>query len=89
LLLAPSPNPFSARTEIPFVAPRSGVVRIAVYDPEGRRVATLVDGEVSPGPHVAAWDGRADGGAPAPAGVYLVRMRGFGRDDARRVALAR
>ena len=64
-------------------------MRISVFDPEGRHVVTLLDGGVSAGLHAIAWDGRATDGAKAPAGVYIVRLEGFGRSESRRVALAR
>jgi len=89
LLGAPSPNPFASRTELGFTAPAEGRVRIAVFDAEGRRVALLADGDVRAGLHAVAWDGRDDGGRAMPAGVYLVRLAGFGRSEARRVALTR
>lgn len=67
-------NPFRERTGIAYASPGGGRTRLAVYDALGRRVATLVDRTQGPGRHLAAWDGRDDGGALVPAGVYLVRL---------------
>jgi hypothetical protein len=89
LLGAAHPNPFSRGMHVDFTAPRAGTARVAVYDLEGRTVATLFAGEVSPGVHAASWDGRGPDGNAVPAGVYLVRLAGFGRDETRRVTLAR
>jgi hypothetical protein len=89
LLGTASPNPFVSRTTLSFLAPRAGDVHVAVYDPEGRRIATLFDGEVGAGLHEVAWDGRAGDGRPAAAGVYLIRFSGFGRTEARRIARTR
>jgi hypothetical protein len=42
-------------------------------------VRTLVRGAFAPGHHSAVWDGRAERGALAPAGVYFLRARSGGR----------
>lgn len=75
LLLAPRPNPFTASTAIRYAAPRSERVEIAVFDLLGRRQRTLLDAHVAAGEHEVVWDGRDDAGAPAPAGVYLCRVK--------------
>ena len=64
------PNPFNPSTRIDFALDAAGPVEIAVYDLGGRRVAVLADGEYAAGEHSAIWDGRADDGRPAPAGLY-------------------
>ncbi len=45
------PNPFNPETSIRFALPRTGHVRLAVYDVVGREVAVLVDGVRAPGTH--------------------------------------
>ena len=64
------PNPFSGSTRIDFALPERGFVDVGVYDVAGRRIATLVRGELAAGPHVATWDGLNSSGAPAPRGIY-------------------
>lgn len=86
---AAHPNPFAHDTEISFLAPGHGPMKIAIYDAEGRRIALLFNGDIAAGLHEIRWDGRDDTGARAPAGVYMVRLTGFGRNEARRVALTR
>jgi hypothetical protein len=73
-LLAPHPNPLSARTNIEFVLAEEGAAALAIYDLSGRRRATLLDGIQSAGRHVASWDGRSDLGARLPAGIYFVAL---------------
>jgi len=68
------PNPFGARTDIPYTVPRAGRVRIAVYDVGGRKVADLVDRDEPAGARVVRWDGRDRGGERVAAGVYFYRM---------------
>ncbi|HEU4333220.1 MAG TPA: FlgD immunoglobulin-like domain containing protein, partial [Candidatus Eisenbacteria bacterium] len=81
VLDAPRPNPFSSRTTIRYAAPRAGRAEIVVFDVAGRRVRTLLDAGVAPGPHEVAWDGRDESGRRVGTGVYLcrVRMDGFVR----------
>jgi hypothetical protein len=64
------PNPFGASTRIEFVLARPSPVSLTVYDVAGRRVAELVRGSLSAGPHRVIWDGTTRSGAPAAAGVY-------------------
>ncbi|MEZ4387017.1 MAG: DUF6605 domain-containing protein [Candidatus Krumholzibacteriia bacterium] len=81
------PNPFRSSTVIRYAVPATGTVRLAVYDLRGREVATLVDGTVAPGEHLATWNGRTRQGDRAAAGVYLYRLdlggRSGGADGAR------
>jgi subtilisin family serine protease len=88
-LLAAAPNPFNPRTEVSFALDRAGEARVEVFDPRGRRIAVLHEGALPAGEHRVAWDGRADGGAPVAAGVYLVRLQAGGQRDLLRVALVK
>ena len=74
--LAPNyPNPFNSRTVIPFRLADHGPARMTVFNSLGARVRTLVDGELPPGVHQAAWDGRDEAGEAAATGVYVVELR--------------
>jgi len=71
------PNPFREQTTFRYALPEAAHARLDVFDLQGRRVATLVDGMRAPGtysavfrPAAIAGEGR---GAPAP-GVYFVRF---------------
>lgn len=67
------PNPFTGRTTISFTLPTREHVHVAVYDLLGRRVKTLLDRELPPGPHAVEMD------APGlSAGVYPGLRNGFG-----------
>lgn len=68
------PNPFNPATEISFSLPRSGRASLQVYDLAGRRVRTLVDGEMPAGVFTARWNGRDQAGAPVSSGIYLYRL---------------
>ncbi len=68
------PNPFNASTEFVLDVPKASEVRIEVFDLLGKRVSTLVDGDLETGRHRIVWHGRDDKGRDLPSGVYLYRI---------------
>ncbi len=85
-LAAPSPNPArSGPVAFAFALPRAGVVRLALYDVQGRPRRTLVAGAREAGEHRETWDGRDDRGARLPAGAYFARLELEGRALVRRL----
>ena len=85
-----APNPFNPSVEIAYtVASGAGSVDLAIYDLQGRRVATLFLGGPGPGVHVAEWQGRDEGGRAVPSGVYLVRLATEQRVESRKISLVR
>ena len=90
LVLHPAvPNPFNPSTHIEFDVPWNGRVVLAIHDMRGRRVATLVRGELLAGHHAVQWNGRTDRGARAASGVYLCTLQGPGGETSRRIVLAK
>lgn len=75
-----SPNPSGGNTRLAFALAQGSRVDLRVYDASGRLVRAQRIGQLPPGRHQTAWDGRANGGAPAPAGVYFVTLRAGARD---------
>jgi len=73
-LSAPRPNPSSSATRLEFSLPEAARVDLSVFDASGRRVATLLQGELSAGPRTATWDGRDSYGRPVSAGLYFARL---------------
>jgi hypothetical protein len=69
-----SPNPFVARTRIRFALPAAAAVRLEVFDLQGQRVATLVEGERTAGWHTVEFGRHGRAGAPLPGGVYFYRL---------------
>jgi hypothetical protein len=78
------PNPFATSTTVRYDLARATPVRLAVYDPLGREVTLLIDGEQAGGRHEAILNGRA-----LPSGVYLVRLTAGAFVQTQRVALVR
>jgi len=88
-----APNPFNPRTTFRFSIPEAGVVRLVVYDVNGRWVRTLVDEYVDAGAHSVTWDGTDDVRRAVGSGVYVYRLTWNGgaetRSSVRRCLLLR
>ncbi|HEY2956536.1 MAG TPA: galactose oxidase-like domain-containing protein [Candidatus Eisenbacteria bacterium] len=69
------PNPFNARTTIRFELPVGAMVKLEVFDLQGRRLSVLADRYYAPGYHSVEWDKRSRDGATAQPGVYFYRIR--------------
>ncbi len=89
LALRATPNPAIGPTRVAFDLPREARVSLGVYDLAGRRVRALAEGMRAAGRHEAIWDGRADGGHVALAGVYFVRLSTEGAELRERVVRVR
>jgi photosystem II stability/assembly factor-like uncharacterized protein len=83
------PNPFGNRTSIEYTLERPERVQILISDPAGRIVRRLQDGPQDAGPHQAQWDGSDDGGAQAPAGIYLYILHAGARHESGKIARVR
>jgi flagellar hook assembly protein FlgD len=82
------PNPFNPSTSIRYEVPAGGGwVSIIVYDVEGRRVRTLVDGLQPGGTQSVSWDGRDSAGRRVASGIYFYRMTAENFQHTRKMAL--
>ncbi len=68
------PNPFNPTTQIRFSIPASQHVTLSVFDVLGRKIATLMDQEMTAGWHTVQWDGRDQTGRPVSSGIYIYRL---------------
>ncbi|HET6348105.1 MAG TPA: FlgD immunoglobulin-like domain containing protein, partial [Candidatus Krumholzibacteria bacterium] len=68
------PNPFNPVTTIGFSLAARSRVTLTIFDVQGRRVRTLVDGARNAGSHQTLWDGRDDAGQTVASGVYVCRL---------------
>ncbi|MEO0078694.1 MAG: CotH kinase family protein [candidate division WOR-3 bacterium] len=71
------PNPFARRTVLSFTVAQPGRVTLRVYDPAGRLVATLVDGNRAPGQHEVSCAFTGQSG-----GVYFATLESVGANRA-------
>ena len=81
------PNPFGHNTSIAYALPRGTSVRLEILDASGRRVRTVVNGDVGPGEQTATWDGKNDSGKAMAAGVYFAQLRADGTTRKARLVL--
>jgi len=88
-LLPNRPDPFNASTIIPFILPKTEVVRVEISDMLGRHVITLVDNRLDAGRHEIIWKGVDDLGRQAPSGVYNCRLIAGGEIHSQRITLIR
>ena len=63
------PNPFNPSTIINYEVPKSGLVKIKIYDILGREASTLVSEEKSPGRYKVKFDG-----SNFASGLYFYRI---------------
>ncbi|MFW6347114.1 MAG: T9SS type A sorting domain-containing protein, partial [Cyclonatronaceae bacterium] len=68
------PNPFNPSTTITFGLPETGEVRLEVFNINGQRVASLINGRMSSGYHNVRFDA-----ANLASGVYLYRLEAAGQ----------
>lgn len=85
LSLTTAPNPFQREVRVTFDLPSTTYVHLAVFDLAGRRLASLVDGELGPGPHSASWGPPRGGHGRAGTSLYFIRMEAAGRRLSRTV----
>ena len=83
------PNPFQTETRLNFSIPRSGPVRLTIFDVSGRRVVTVLDRALPSGWRSIGWDGRGRSGRPVPSGTYFAKLEQAGRVQTRKVVVAR
>jgi hypothetical protein len=88
-LAPPAPNPARGATTLRFGLPREARVELALYDQQGRRVCSLLNGTQPAGERTVAWDGADDRGRTLPAGLYFVRLMALGRTFVSRLAVIR
>ncbi|MCK5116566.1 MAG: T9SS type A sorting domain-containing protein [Candidatus Aegiribacteria sp.] len=88
-LSAPAPNPFAGSTAIAFTLPAAGNMSLDIYDVSGRLVTSIASGEMLAGSHSVLWAGTDSEGAPAPGGIYLLRLTAGGNTMTRSCVIIR
>jgi hypothetical protein len=82
-----APLPARGSVDLAYRLPHPGRVKVAIYDQEGRRIATVAEGDEPSGERRARWDGRGTSGTPVAAGVYFAVVEFMGERRAARVVL--
>jgi len=76
------PNPFNPSTNISFVVPESGKVKLTVFNIAGQEVKTLMNCKVSAGRHNIEFNA-----SELPSGLYLYRLDTVSQSVTRKMLL--
>jgi hypothetical protein len=76
------PNPFNPSTVLHFELPSASDVRMEIFSVTGERVARLIDGRLSAGPHELRWDATG-----LPGGFYFCRLSAGGNHATQKLLL--
>ncbi len=76
------PNPFNPTTKIDFAIPKTGLVKIAVYDILGRQVSNLVNQNLTAGTYSIDFDG-----ANLNSGIFFYRIEADGFVETKKMLL--
>lgn len=63
------PNPFNPITNIEISVPKASVVKLVIYDIQGREIETLINSELKPGGYKIDWNA-----SNYPSGVYFYKL---------------
>jgi hypothetical protein len=69
------PNPFNPKTVVEYQLPHAAEVEISIFNLQGQKVATLVQGHQTAGSHKITWDGKNESGHRIASGAYLYQMK--------------
>jgi hypothetical protein len=84
-----SPNPATGTVQFSYELPTKGSAELAVWDLAGRRVRTMIRGELPAVTGTADWDGTDEAGTPTASGPYVCRLRSTAGEATRRFVFMR
>lgn len=88
-LIGNFPNPFNPSTTIAYILPKTGYVRLTLYNTLGQHVRTLFDGIAHEGKNEAVWDGLDDRGREMSSGIYFYRLQMEGLSISKKLTLTK
>ncbi len=88
-LLQNYPNPFNPETRIEYEVKQPGRVNVAVYDVQGRLIATLLDADRNAGTYDVTWNGRDAAGQQVASGTYIYRLTMDGQAVSRKMVMVK
>ncbi len=81
------PNPFNPTTTISYDLPKSGNVKLEIFNILGQNIRMLVDNLQDAGSYQIFWDGLDDTGARTASGIYFYKLSTEGYTDSRKMLL--
>jgi hypothetical protein len=85
---APFPNPSRSGVHFRIGLPKDQDVRLEIYSVDGRRLATLADGNFAAGWHTLSWQANR-GDQQVASGIYFARMTAARHTEIRRLMVIR
>jgi hypothetical protein len=76
------PNPFNPETKIKFGLPKSGSVKLNIYDASGRVVSELINQNMNPGTFEVTWNA-----SNYSSGVYFYKIESEGFTETKKMIL--
>ena len=83
----PYPNPFNSETMLRFSLAEEAQALLRIYNAQGQRIRTLVDGTLSAGRYNVSWDATNDRGTMVASGLYTCELESPVRMSRRMVFL--
>jgi len=83
------PNPFNPETRIRFELPSRGRVKLCIYSVKGQLIRTLIEKDMTAGPHSVHWNGLDDSGQSVASGVYFYSLSTPQVNESRKMILLR
>ncbi|MGD8396126.1 MAG: T9SS type A sorting domain-containing protein [Candidatus Eiseniibacteriota bacterium] len=83
----PHPNPTRAGIALGLDVPAGTALEVAIFDVQGRRVTTLLDGRADPGLRSVTWDRRDGAGHEVGPGIYLARLSAGAITETRKIVV--
>ncbi|MBN1968573.1 MAG: T9SS type A sorting domain-containing protein, partial [Candidatus Delongbacteria bacterium] len=68
------PNPFNPETTISFSLPITSKINLSIYNVNGERIHTLLEGNFNGGKHSVVWNGKDKFGNSVGSGLYFYRL---------------
>ncbi|MBK6680219.1 MAG: T9SS type A sorting domain-containing protein [Ignavibacteriales bacterium] len=79
------PNPFNPETKIEFDLAEASLVKLEIFDVNGEKVKTLVNGDLPSGIQSIRWDGSNNLGNRVPTGVYMYTLTSGGKSSTKKM----
>lgn len=76
------PNPFNPETKIRFSIPKSGNIKIIIYNLQGKEIEILLNKKLDIGDYETSWNG-----SKYPSGVYFYRLEAGNFVDTKKMIL--
>ncbi len=83
------PNPFNPETTIHYAIPKSGLVKIAIFNELGQQIQIITNKYQTAGHYAVQWDGKNRFGNHVPSGIYFYRMDAPGYTEVRKMLVVR